>query len=152
MEEQCSPQRCEVGPLIHDNFHVRGELSVNNNIRFLSEEYECSEFSDSIEDYVGDERKILKIRQRNKKKKNSMFLSKKHLGPALEVHLEGSPNLCKSDKRRYKICSTHRRTVSHLVGREDGWSEEDDLECGVGRSCGQARSWDDTLSQGSGIG
>lgn len=24
LEEQCSPPRCEVGPLYHDNFHVRG--------------------------------------------------------------------------------------------------------------------------------
>lgn len=101
---------------------------------------------------MGDERKILKIRQRNRKMKKSMPLSKKHLGPALEVHLEGSPNLCKSDKRRYKICSTHRRTVSHPVGREDGWSEEDDPEYGVHRAGGQARSWDATLSQGSCIG
>lgn len=42
--------------------------------------------------------------------------------------------------------------MSHLMGREDGWSEEDDPECGVGRAGEQARSWDASLSQASDIG
>jgi len=85
---------------------------------------------------------VLKLRQRNRNKKKSLFLAKRHLGVDLEAQLGGSPKRWKEDKRKYKVCSSHRRTVSHLVGRE-----EDD----IGRGGGQARSWDTRGYYGSGI-
>jgi hypothetical protein len=51
--------------------------------------------------------------------------------------VENSPKSWKSDKRRYQVCSTHRRTASQPIGREEEWSEEEGLVCGVG---GQAHS------------
>lgn len=47
--------------------------SVNQHIRFLSEESDISDFSDSLKNSVGDKRRILKVRQRNRNKKKIHF-------------------------------------------------------------------------------
>jgi len=58
----------------------------------------------------------------------------------------------KVGKRSYNVCSTHRRTVSQLLCREDDWSEEDGLLGGHGRGRGQARSLEVRGTYVSGIG
>ena len=47
---------------------------MNTHIRFFSEEFKLSDYSDSIEAYVGDEQRLMMLRQRNRKKKNSSAL------------------------------------------------------------------------------
>jgi len=81
---------------------------ANQHIRFLSEESDFSDFSDSIEGLVGDEQQFLKLRQKNRKKKKAISLSKKHSGPVLENLVEGSPKLGNGVKKNYQVCSTHK--------------------------------------------
>lgn len=122
-------------------------LPSNHHIRFLSDESERLEFSDSIKEFVGDEYKILKMRQKNRKKKKVIYLAKKHMGPVLQDRFEGSPKLWKDDKFKYQVCSTHRRITSQPLGREEVWSEEEEVACGNSRG-----GWRGAHSQGSGIG
>jgi hypothetical protein len=109
---------------------------ANQHIRFFSED-EVSNFSDSIEDLVRDEQRLLKLRQRNRKKKKSISLSKKHSGPVLEEVFDASPKSGKGDKKCYQVCSTHRRTVSLPVRREEEWSEEEVFVSGRERCVGE---------------
>jgi len=49
---------------------ANGRSNLNHHIRFVYEESDLSEASDSIHDYDGEENRLLKARQRNRKKKN----------------------------------------------------------------------------------
>ena len=64
--------------------------------------------------------------------------------------MEGSPKGGKGGKKNYQVCSSHRRMVSHLMFREEDWSEGEGLGCGFGS--GKARSWDHRTPQGSALG
>jgi hypothetical protein len=69
--------------LVHGSTMVKGGEQVNHHIRFLSEESEISDYSDSIDDFEGNEQNILKLRQKNRQKKKASSLSKKHRGQVL---------------------------------------------------------------------
>ena len=78
-------------------------VSVNHHIRFLSDESDISEFSDSIEELVSDDQRMLKLRQRNTCKKKSLSLANKHLGVDLEAQLGGSPKRWKKTKENIRF-------------------------------------------------
>jgi len=124
---------------------------VNQHIRFISEDSDLSDCSDSIEAFEGDEHRILKVRQKHRKKILSGSFAKKNLDSPLNTQWEGSPNMSKGDKRRYQIFSTHRRTVSQPGGGDEERCGEDGHEChkeGGGR---RAHSFEVRNPQDSGI-
>ena len=143
--------------LVFSNYKHKGGVQnrmvkpSNQHIHFFSDE-EVSDFSDSVEELEGNEQRILKLRQRNRKKKKSISLAKKHSGPVLEEFFEKTPKSGKGDKKCYQGCSTHRRTVSLPVGREEDWSEGEIMASGFGRGGGRISSLEPRLSQGSGVG
>lgn len=128
------------------------EGPLNQHIRFFSDESDDSDLSDSIEDFEGEEQRSLKLRQKIRKKKKAISLEKKHSSPALEPCFKDGPRGARSAKKKYQICSTHRRTASQPQGREDGWCVEEGLVHGYGRGGGCVRSLEGRQYQGSGVG
>jgi hypothetical protein len=78
-------------------------------------------------------------------------LLRKKLDSPLDNQWEGSPNLSKGDKRRYQICSTHRRTVYQPEGGAEDWSGEEGYECHKEGGRRRAHSFEVRNSQDSGI-
>jgi len=107
-------------------------LFTNKHIRFSYDESEPSVFSDSIEDFEGDGQRILKLRQRSRKKKKASPFAKKQLRVASDVHFDGSPKSWKREKHRYQVRSAYRRTVSHPLGGDEEWSSDDGIVRGKG--------------------
>ena len=118
-------------------------MRKNQHVISLYDDSEVSEFSDSIEDFEGDEQRFLKLRQKSRKKKKSSSFSKKQLGKSPNVLVQGSSKSGNAEKCSYQVCSTHRRATSHRIGRKDGWSDGS-----VGR---QAHTLDFGASQHSSI-
>lgn len=96
---------------------------MNKHIRFLYEDSDLSDCSDSIQDFEGDDQRLLKLMQKSRKKKKSSAFSKKQLGRAAGTQAQGSTNSGKSEKRFYDIESTHRRAASQSLIREEDWSD-----------------------------
>jgi hypothetical protein len=125
---------------------------MNTHIRFYTEESDLSDFNDSIHIDEGAEQRSLKLRQRNREKKNSGSLDKKQLMADMEAKLAVGLKLGKKDKKSYRVSALHRRAVSQIEGGDEEYSEKD--AC-VGRSLGEYRqlSYSEAKgSQGSGIG
>jgi len=95
----------------------------NQHIRFVYEESDKSEYIDSIHEFDGDEQRLLKIRQKSRKKKKQGSLEKKQL----VVGREGQVTGClKAGKRRIHHSSKHRRVYSLQEGCEVYESENDE--------------------------
>jgi len=131
LQKSPSPQKCA------PSIPVRGK--PNHHIRFVSEDSDTSDFSDSVRDCEGGEQRLLKIRQRNRKKKNLGSLEKKKVVAAVEGQVLGSSKLGRKENRRYEISALHRRAVSFQDGCVEEGSDVDEtvarsLEDG-GRPC-----------------
>ena len=79
---------------------------------------------------MGGEQSLLKIKQKLRRKKKLVYLSKNQLDGDNGDCFEDIMWKRKGDKKKYQVCSTHRRSVSLLeVGEEDGGGEEGYVRC-----------------------
>jgi len=104
--------------LSHDQFfNHRGARSIskkqNSHIRFFfPEELDVSEFSVSLEDFKGKEYRVLKAKQRLRRKKKLGDSEKNQLVTVCGERLEGSPKKWRGEKKRFQSSSSQRRTMS----------------------------------------
>ena len=103
-------------------------MNSSKHIRFIYEDFEASEFSDSIEDFEGDVGKVLKNRQRSRMKKKDSSFAKNQLVKAPDS-LSKSPKSGNGMKHKYHVHLAHRRAASQPLEREvEEWSEEEGIE------------------------
>jgi len=126
-------------------------FNLNKHIKFYYEDSEVSEFIDSLEEFERDDWRLLKMRQKSRQKKKSSSFAKKKLGVAPENCID-SPKSGNGLKKKYQVCSTHRRAASQPLVRDDVWSG-DEGEGGKHEGGGrQAQSLEIGGTQGLGIG
>lgn len=114
-----------------------GSVKKNQHIIFFPKESDLSKYSDSVADSEADVQRLLKVRQRSRKKKNMGSLEKKQMVAAMEGKVLGSPKAGKREKRMSDQSTLKRRALSLQEGGQEDNNFEDDCREMSCYSCDQ---------------